>query len=72
MDDDEIFEIAAKRAGYALAAIANNQMNTWAKYPTTDTPKDIITRQIAEAMNDVRRAIVAAQASGQEGDNNGS
>jgi hypothetical protein len=52
MTNDEIWDIAHKRAGYALAVIADNQINTWAKYPSMDTPRDIIARQIAEAMND--------------------
>lgn len=56
MTDDEIYEIARKRAGYALAKIADHQMNTWDKYPPSDTPTDIIARQIAEAMNDALKA----------------
>lgn len=56
MDEDEMRLIARKRAGYALAKIAECQMNTWTKYPSLDTPTDIIARQIAEAMNDVHKA----------------
>lgn len=52
MDEQKMWEIAHKRAGYALGIIANHQMNTWAKYPTLDDPKQIIAAQIVEAMND--------------------
>lgn len=51
--DDEIHTIAQKRAGYALATIANHQMKTWEKYPSAETPRDIIASQIAAAMFDV-------------------
>ena len=64
MTDDEIYEIALKRAGYALAKIADHQMNTWAKYPSSDRPIDIIAGQIAEAMNDALKA--PAPTAGQE------
>jgi hypothetical protein len=49
----ELWDIAHKRAQYALAEIANNQMHTWVKYPSIDSPKEIIAKQIAEAMNDI-------------------
>lgn len=56
MDDEEMRLIARKRAGYALGIIADNQMNTWTKYPSFETPKDIIAQQILEAMTDVIKA----------------
>lgn len=52
MDEQEIWRIANKRARYALAQIANNQLNTWRDPKPIDEPVDIIARQIAEAMND--------------------
>ena len=56
MDDSTLWEIALKRAGYALATIADHQMNTWTQYPSSDTPKEIIAHQMAEAMNDAIKA----------------
>lgn len=61
MTDDEIYEIARKRAGYALATIADRQMNTWEKYPSSDSPIEIIARQIAAAMNDALKAPFKAE-----------
>lgn len=52
MTESEVRLIALKRAGYALSQIANNQMNTWTKYPSSETPRDIVAKQIMEAMND--------------------
>lgn len=60
MDRDEMWAIALKRAGYALAKIADHQMNTWAKYPSVDTPKEIIANQILEAMNDALKSSPSA------------
>jgi hypothetical protein len=54
MDDNVRREIALKRAGYALAKIANLQMTSWV-YTSTETAKDIIADQMMEAMNDERR-----------------
>jgi hypothetical protein len=51
MNNDRIWEIARKRAGYALAKIANNQMSTWRPAPV-ESAADIIAEQIREAMND--------------------
>ena len=56
MNDDEMWQVALKRAGYALATIANHQMMTWNKYPSSDTPKEIIAKQIREAMFDAIKA----------------
>ena len=53
ISDDELWQLARKRAKFALAEIANNQMNTWRKFPNGDTPSEIIAKQIAEAMFDV-------------------
>lgn len=52
MNEDAIWRIANNRARKALAQIANNQMNTWRQFHSSDEPIEIITRQIAEAMND--------------------
>lgn len=57
MTRDQIYEVARKRAGYALARIADLQMNTWNKFPSPDSPKDIIMGQIAEAMNDALNTV---------------
>jgi hypothetical protein len=54
MDDDARRVIALKRAGYALAKIADLQMTSWA-CTSTETAKDIIAAQIMEAMNDEQR-----------------
>lgn len=54
MTHDEIWEIARKRAGYALAKIADHQMNTWTK--SADTPRDCIASQIAEGMFDALKS----------------
>ena len=51
MNDDRIWEIARKRAGYALAKIANNQMSTWRPAPL-ESATEVIAEQIREAMND--------------------
>ena len=56
MDEEERWKVARKRAGYALAQIANHQMNTWAATRPLDTPKDIIATQIFEAMSDAFKA----------------
>lgn len=58
LSDDEIMAAARKRAGLALAEIANNQMKTWDKYPTPDTPWDIIARQIANAIFDTLKGNI--------------
>lgn len=52
MTEEEMYAIARKRAGYALATIADRQMNTWTKYPDSSTPTEIIARQMLEAMSD--------------------
>lgn len=52
MTEEEMYAIALKRAGYALAMIADRQMNTWTEYPDRSTPTEIIARQILEAMGD--------------------
>ena len=51
MNDDRIWQIARKRADYALARIANNQISTWRPAPP-ESAADIIAEQIREAMND--------------------
>ena len=51
MNDDRIWEIARKRALYALAKIANHQLSTWRPAPP-ESAADIIAEQIREAMND--------------------
>ena len=51
MNTDRISEIARKRADYALARIATNQMSTWRPAPP-ESAADIIAEQIREAMND--------------------
>ena len=51
MNNDRIWEIACKRADYALAKIASNQMSTWRPAPP-ESAEDIIAEQIREAMND--------------------
>jgi hypothetical protein len=53
ISDEELWLIAHKRAQYVLAEIANHQMNTWTNYHSSDTPKEIIAKQIAEVMNDI-------------------
>lgn len=55
MTIEEIDAIALKRAGYALAMIADRQMATWLGF--TETPRQIIARQMVEAMNDAISAI---------------
>jgi hypothetical protein len=52
MTHERMVVIARKRAQYALAKIADMQMNTWTKYPEPITPADIIAAQMMEAMND--------------------
>lgn len=52
MTEDEMYAIALKRTGYALATIADRQMNTWTKYQDSSTPTEIIARQMLEAMGD--------------------
>ena len=51
MNNERIRDIARKRADYALARIANNQMSTWRPAPA-ESAADIIAEQIREAMND--------------------
>ena len=51
MNDDRIWQIARKRADYALARIANNHISTWRPRPS-ESAADIIAEQIREAMND--------------------
>jgi hypothetical protein len=58
MNDYELWEIARKRAGYALAKIADLQMTTWTKFPSPETAREIIAAQVAEAMNDMRKACI--------------
>ena len=54
MNNDRIWQIARKRAEYALARIANNQMSTWSTWRPAppESAADIIAEQIREAMND--------------------
>lgn len=48
----DIFAIANQRATEALAQIADRQMRTWDRFPSPDSPMDIITRAIVRALED--------------------
>jgi hypothetical protein len=64
MTEDDAWMISLKRAGYALAKIADNQMSTW--MTSTETAKEIIARQIMEAMNDMRKDLADGETTAEE------
>lgn len=56
LGDNEVYDIACKHANETLAQIADHQMTTWVS-TTSDTAREIITRQVVEAIKEALSQI---------------
>jgi hypothetical protein len=52
LTQEQVWEIARKHAKDAMAAIADAQMKTWAKWPPPSGPTDFITEAMVRAMEE--------------------
>lgn len=50
--DQKIWNIADRNARDALGAIANHQITTWVKFPTTNTAQDFVREAILKAIEE--------------------
>ena len=52
LTQEEVWAIARKHAKDVMAAIADAQMKTWAKFPPSGSPTDFITEAMVRAIEE--------------------